>query len=144
MRRISLIVALLLVAAPSFGAAGGRSILVRDPERPGPGIGRAAPPTPHPHRRHGPFHHRLFPGVLGPGDLVLVPSDDAAERDDEPAVTEAPRAAMPATPPATPSAEPKILLPPAASQPDPPGVRTIVIQRGDRIEVLRVPSSERP
>ena len=142
MRRISLIVALLLLAAPSIGTAGNRdtrtrSLLVEESALRGPVIVRAAPPTAHPHPPHRSSHHRLTPGFLAPADVVLVPINEGVEeRDAEPAATE--------EPPVTPVAEPKMLLPPSASQPDPAGARTIVIQRGDQIEVVKVPPTGRP
>ena len=140
MRREGLIVAALLLVAPCSSDAGGRVILESGSAPRGPLIRLVAPvpPPPAPPRPHHPSRRRLLPGFVLPADVVFVPvpASPDAPLDEEP---------IPVAEPAPrPVAEPKVLLPPGPPPPDPTGARTIVIQRGDQIEVQTLPAVGTP
>ena len=85
---------------------------------------------------HRSSKHRFIPGVLAYPDIVWIVQDEPpVATTDGPREPEAPAPASAAPP----VAEPKVLFPPAPSVPARPGERTIVIQRGDQVEVQTFP-----
>ena len=100
---------------------------------------RPTPPITPFHRHHGGHHdrrpHGFVPWVWLAPDIVYVLRDEPAAPD-----ASEPEAPPEPTPVSAPVPEPKILLPPAPPPAARPGERTIVIQRGDKLEVHTFPT----
>ena len=138
MRRVAVIAATLLLATAHVVGAADRTSIARDPAVRRPPV-RAVVPTP-------PDRRPRFPRPLV-GRGLFVPTDVFALVPPSVVVVDAPPVedtAEQSIPRPAPVAEPKVLFPPAPPTPDPPGVRTIVIQRGDRLEVQTLPLVGKP
>jgi hypothetical protein len=139
MRRVAMIIAALFLGTPCVVDAGGRIGIVADPGTRIPEMRSVPPPR---HRPHRSPRHRFPPGLLGPVGAFFPASEFF---DDRPDVTPDPApVAQPPAPDPPPVAEPKMLFPPAPAPLDPTGARSIVIQRGDQLEVQTFPPVGRP
>jgi hypothetical protein len=126
---LAVIVAALVGGAPAVSDAGGPSAMGRGPALRGPS-NRVPTFSPSP-RAHHRFDRRPFFGA------TILPSERVVEVIVREIPVEVPVVTRKVEPAETAAAEPKFVLPPAPSEAA--GSRTVVVQRGSKIEVQTFP-----